>query len=161
MLGSHNTRHLPNGIHIKSASTTLAESSLHGGLVGGVRSGVVEPIGVQGSGSVRENEGISRRGVRCIQDSDLRSDLRVSVVMDEFRYSFRKHPEDSRDNTSGERSARRNDMEVDTDDCRSSSGRNFNSNLLGLEFRLSNFDLSIGGVVSTSSINCKSISFLG
>lgn len=82
MLGSHNTRHLPNGIHIKSASTTLAESSLHGGLVGGVRSGVVEPIGVQGSGSVRENEGISRRGVRCIQDSDLRSDLRVSVVMD-------------------------------------------------------------------------------
>ncbi len=81
MLGSHNIRHSPNGIHIESGSTTLAESSLHGGLVGSVRSGVGEPICVQGPGSIRENEGISRSGVRCIQDSDLSSNLRVSVVL--------------------------------------------------------------------------------
>lgn len=52
-------------------------------------------------------------------------------------------------------------MEVDTDDFRSSSGVNFNSNLLGLELRLRNLNLSISGVVSTSSMNCKRINISG
>lgn len=105
MLRSHDIRHLPNGVHIESGSTTLAKSSLHSGLVGGVRSGVDEPLGVESSGSVRQNEGISRRSVSRVHDSNLSSNLRVSVGC-KLRRSFRHQPRDSRNNTSGERSAR-------------------------------------------------------
>lgn len=69
----------PNGIDVEVSSTTLTESSLHSGLVSAVRTSIIEPVGVKGPGGVRKNERVSGRGVSVGDDSDLASDLRVSV----------------------------------------------------------------------------------
>ena len=71
-----------DGVEVEGAGGTLSESVLHGGLLGGIWSGAIEPGGIQGPGGVRQLETETGAGVVLIQDVDLISDLGVAEVDD-------------------------------------------------------------------------------
>jgi len=71
--------YIPDSVDIERVSATLPQSVLHGSLLRSPRSCVVEPIGVDGTGSTTKGEGMSRSGVSFVQHGNLCGNLRVTA----------------------------------------------------------------------------------
>lgn len=71
-----------DGVDVERAGGSRSESILHVGLLGGIRSDIVEPVGVQCPGGVLQLEAEASFGIVFIQDIDLRLDLGISVMDD-------------------------------------------------------------------------------
>lgn len=67
-----------DGVEVERAGISRPECVLHGGLLGGVWSGVVEPPRVRCPGDVLQLEAETRSGIILIQDIDLVLDLGIS-----------------------------------------------------------------------------------
>jgi hypothetical protein len=71
-----------DGVEVERTGGSNSESFLHGGLLGGIWGGPVEPAGAQGPGGVRQLEAETSSAIVFIQDIDLRLDLRISGMDD-------------------------------------------------------------------------------
>ena len=71
-----------DGVEVERAGCSSSESVLHSGLLGGVRTNVVEPGGVQCPGDVLQFEAETGSGIIIIQDIDLSLDLGISIMGD-------------------------------------------------------------------------------
>jgi len=69
-----------DGVEVERAGISRSESVLHGGLLAGVWSGVVEPPRVRCPADVLQLEAETTPGIILIQDIDLCLDLGISVV---------------------------------------------------------------------------------
>jgi hypothetical protein len=66
-----------DGVEVECLGASHVESVLHGGLLGGVRTGIIEPVGVQCPGGARQLEIEPSSAVVLIQDIDLIIDLGI------------------------------------------------------------------------------------
>ena len=71
-----------DGVEVERVGATLSESGLHAGLLGGIRSGAVEPVGIQGPGSVGQFESKTSVAVVLIQNIDLTLNLGIAGIDD-------------------------------------------------------------------------------
>lgn len=67
-------------VEVEGGGGSLAESALHGRLVGGIGSGVVEPVGVDGAVDADEGEREASIGEVTIESGDLVGDVGVGDV---------------------------------------------------------------------------------
>ena len=71
--------HIPDSIDIEGVSATLPQSFLHGSLLRGRRSCVVEPVGVDGTGGTTKDPCNSSRGVSTVHHAHLCGNLGVTA----------------------------------------------------------------------------------
>lgn len=71
--------HVPDRVQVERGRATLAKSLLHGILLRGIGTGVVEPIGVDRAGRGSERECKTAAGVIRVQSRDLAGDLGVTA----------------------------------------------------------------------------------